>query len=199
MYPDTDLPPMRITQERLDKIKVWIPEKFWVRQLWYKEIGIPADIIPELCISRYAILFKQAVKDWNVNPTAAAVFLIQYPKRLKKKGYNIGILNEEIFSRLLKSFSDGKIPRDAVITVLEDIIERGKFAEDIIPAPAHEKEINSIISGSIEKLNNTLLIDPSNKESLLMGAVMQKLKGKVSAVSIAAIVGFRKKGVSNVG
>jgi glutamyl-tRNA(Gln) amidotransferase subunit E len=199
MYPDTDLPPMRIIQDRLDKIKSWIPEQFWLRQLWYKELGIPDDVISELCISRYALLFKQAVKEWNVNPTAAAVFLIQYPKRLKKKGINISILNEDIFGKVLKAFSNGEIPRDAVLSIMKNIIEKGYFTEDIVPEPANEKEISRAITDSIQNIQNTSLIDESNKKTLLMGAIMNKLKGKVSAATIAGRIGFRKKRISHAG
>jgi glutamyl-tRNA(Gln) amidotransferase subunit E len=199
MYPDTDLPPMRIDQERLDKIKTWLPEQFWVRQLWYKELGIPADLISELCISKYASLFKQSVKEWNVNPTAAAVFLIQYPKRLKKKGFNIGILNEEIFTKVLKSFADGKIPGDAMLNALNNILKLGLFVENVILSPAKEEEVNNVISESVEKIKNISLNDETNKETLLMGAVMTKLRGKIPASVIAGIIGFRKKGISSVG
>jgi glutamyl-tRNA(Gln) amidotransferase subunit E len=198
MYPDTDLPPMRIIQDRLDKIKNWIPEQFWVRQIWYKELGIPADLISELCISNYASLFKQAVKEWKVNPTGAAVFLIQYPKRLKKKGYNIGILNENIFYKMLRVFSDKKMPFDAVLTILERIIERGQFTDDMIPVYANQDEINNVIRNSIEEINNIRLNDESNKEALLMGSIMSKLRGKVPASIISGMVGFRKKRISNV-
>jgi glutamyl-tRNA(Gln) amidotransferase subunit E len=198
MYPDTDLPPMRIIQERLDKIKNWIPEQFWVRQLWYKELGIPADLISELCISKYASLFKQAVKEWNVNPTAAAVFLIQYPKRLKKKGYNIGILNEDIFSKVLMSFSKDNIPHDAMLTILEKIVERGQFTDDMIPIPATKGEVNEIVRNSIKEIKSIQLKDELNKGALLMGAIMAKLKGRISAAAIAETVGFRKERISNV-
>src|ERR1035437_9625522 len=196
MYPDTDLPPMRIDQQRLNKIKSWIPEQFWIRQLWYKELRIPVDLISELCISKYASLFKQAVKEWNLNPTAASVFLTQYPKRMKKKGLNIGILNEDIFSRVIKSFSKGSIPRDAVLTLLEKIIKRGQFSDDIIFAPANKEEINEVMTKSNEEIKSLSLNDELNKEALLMGSIMTILKGKVSAPTIAGMIGFRKKRIS---
>jgi Glu-tRNA(Gln) amidotransferase subunit E-like FAD-binding protein len=139
------------------------------------------------------------VKEWNVNPTAAAVFLIQYPKRLKKKGLNIGILNEEIFTNVLKSFADGKIPGDAVLNSLNTILKLGLLVENVILSPAKEDEVNNVISESIEKINNISLNDEINKETLLMGAVMNKLRGKIPAPVIAGIIGFRKKGISNVG
>ena len=86
MYPDTDLPPKKITDEQLNKIRQWLPEQFWVREKWYRELGIPEDTVSDLSTSYLAEIFKTAVKKWKVNPVTAAVFLIQYPKRLRKKG-----------------------------------------------------------------------------------------------------------------
>ncbi|MEJ2105281.1 MAG: Glu-tRNA(Gln) amidotransferase subunit GatE, partial [Ignavibacteriaceae bacterium] len=104
MYPDTDLPPKRITDDRIEKIKTWIPEQFWKRQAWYKKLGIPSDTIDELSISKYAELFKKAVNEWKINPTNAAVILIQFPKRLKKSGYDINRINEEMISSILRTY-----------------------------------------------------------------------------------------------
>ncbi|MGB5529874.1 MAG: Glu-tRNA(Gln) amidotransferase subunit GatE, partial [Ignavibacteriaceae bacterium] len=87
MYPDTDLPPKQIAPERIEKIKSWLPEQFWRRQQWYKELNIPPDTIDELSISKYAELFKKAVSEWKINPVTVAVILIQYPKRLSRSGY----------------------------------------------------------------------------------------------------------------
>ena len=86
MYPDTDLPPKKITKEKIEKIKSWFPEQFWKRKEWYIKLGIPKDTIEEFSISKYAELFKKAVNEWKINPTTVAVVLIQYPKRLNKYG-----------------------------------------------------------------------------------------------------------------
>jgi glutamyl-tRNA(Gln) amidotransferase subunit E len=197
MYPDTDLPPMSVTQQRLDNIKIGLPEKYWVRHSWYKELGIPEDTIQELSISKYAPLFKMAVNEWHVNPTAAAVILIQYPKRLRKKGFNIGILNNEILSILLRSFAEGRIPRDAVLSVMEKILENGFFTENIIPSPASEEEIKKELLNSIEILNNISLKDEINKKVILMSIIMKKLRGRYPASLIAERTAFSKKGMSN--
>ncbi|MDX1702240.1 MAG: Glu-tRNA(Gln) amidotransferase subunit GatE, partial [Melioribacteraceae bacterium] len=77
MYPDTDLPPKIILEDDLENIKQWLPEKFWIRQKWYKELGIPDDTIEELSISIFANLFKEAVLKWKLNPVLVAVVLIQ--------------------------------------------------------------------------------------------------------------------------
>jgi glutamyl-tRNA(Gln) amidotransferase subunit E len=41
MYPDTDLPPRRITREHLAEMATHIPVPYYERQAWYRELGIP--------------------------------------------------------------------------------------------------------------------------------------------------------------
>jgi glutamyl-tRNA(Gln) amidotransferase subunit E len=199
MYPDTDLPPMSITQQRLDKIKVGLPEKYWIRHAWYKELGIPEDTIQELSISKYALLFKKSINEWNINPTAAAVILIQYPKRLKKKGLNIGILNEDILGNLLKYFASGNIPRDAILSVMEKILNNGSYSDDVILSPASDDEVKKEINSSMEVLKNVSLRNEMNRGSVLMGILMKKLRGRIPASVIAERIAFSKEGISNVG
>jgi glutamyl-tRNA(Gln) amidotransferase subunit E len=194
MYPDTDLPPQKIPQERLDKIKSWLPEKFWERQEWYKKLGIPEDVITELSISQYAKLFKKAVEGWKVNTTTTAVVLIQYPKRLKKENRNIEILNNDVLETILKLYADDDLPRDAILSVMRNTIEMGLFTDEIIPEPISEKQLKEEIDSANKKLKKMKLRKQENKEHLLMGMLMRKLRGRIDAVTVAEKVGFKKRG-----
>jgi glutamyl-tRNA(Gln) amidotransferase subunit E len=194
MYPDTDLPPKKISEDRLNEIKKWLPEKFWNRIKWYKEIKIPEDTISDLSISEYADLFKTAVKKWKVNPVAAAVVLIQYPKRLKKTGYNIKLLNENIFSKILKAYSKEKIPRDAILSALQNVIELGLFTEEVFFKPINDEEFDSHIKSASGELKKMKLYNEKNTEHILMGLLMEKLRGRVSAQYVAEKIGFLNGG-----
>jgi len=197
MYPDTDLPPQNITQKRLDKIKTWLPEKFWERQKWYKTLGIPVDVIDELSISPYAMAFKKSVGEWKVKPTTTAVVLIQYPKRLKKEGRDVGILNNEVFEMILKSYADNELPRDAILSVMRNTIEMGLFSEEIIPKPISKGQLDLEIKTVHKKLEKLKLRREENKEYVLMGMLMRKLRGRISAVIVAEKVGFKKESTAN--
>ncbi|RKY94528.1 MAG: Glu-tRNA(Gln) amidotransferase GatDE subunit E [Ignavibacteriae bacterium] len=197
MYPDTDLPPKKVSEDRLNEIKKWLPEKFWNRIKWYKELKIPDDTISDLSISEYAELFKTAVKKWKVNPITAAVVLIQYPKRLKKTGYNIELLNENIFSKMLKAYSEEKIPRDAILSALQNVIELGLFTEEIFFKPITDEELDSQIKSATGELKKMKLYNEKNTEHILMGLLMKKLRGRVSANHVAKKVGFLMEGKSN--
>jgi len=190
MYPDTDLPPKKISDERLNEIKKWLPEKFWKRIEWYKELNIPEDTIKDLSISKYAELFKKAVTKWKVNPTTAAVVLIQYPKRLKKTGHNTELLNGNIFSEILKAHSKGKIPGDAILSALQNVIELGLFTKEIFFKPINDEELNFHIVSTSDELKKIKLFNEEKTRHILMGLLMNKLRGRIAAPYVAKKIGI---------
>ena len=90
---------IRITQERLERIRAHVPEPVWERERWYRALGIPADCIEPLSVSPFAPLFARAVRDWGIDPTAAAVILIQLPKRVSKNARTVFQLLEREHER----------------------------------------------------------------------------------------------------
>jgi len=191
MYPDTDLPPKKITKEKLDNIKSWLPEQFWKRIELFNKLRIPKDTIEELSISPYAELFKQAVNDWKINPTTAAVFLIQYPKRLRKYNCMIELLDESTMKSILQSFAENKIPREALLSALKNVAEPGLFTDKVILNPASKKEIDEVINIANTEFGNMKIMNPEKKAEILMGMIMKKLRGRVSAKEIAEKIGFK--------
>ena len=68
MYPDTDLPPMRIADERLERHPQAVP----VRRLGRARPGTASsacrrDLAERLAVSRLAALFEALVKDWEID------------------------------------------------------------------------------------------------------------------------------------
>lgn len=185
MYPDTDLPPTRITEERLDKIRLHLPEKFWEREKWYLELGIPKDTIRELSISRFANLFKTVVNEWKINPKLAAVVLIQFPKRLKKKKINIALLDEEIMREIFRSYKDGLLSRNGILIAMEKSIAKGKFYSELLPRPFTTKELEDIISESKEELKNIKLHCDDNTKKVMIGLIMNKVRISVEGKFVA--------------
>ena len=143
-------------------------------------------------MTRSEELFKKAVNDWKINPTTVAVLLIQYPKRLKKRGVTTEWLNESMFEEILKSYADGKIPKDALLTTLQTVAELGMFTEEVIQNPAKEKEVDEIINSANSECDTMTIYNPNSKGILLMGMVMKKLRGRIPAKVIADRIGFVK-------
>ena len=137
-------------------------------------------------------LFKKAVNDWTINPTTVAVLLIQYPKRLKKYGCISEWLHDEMFEKILKSFADGKIPKDALLTTLRTVAELGVFTEEVIQKPVNGKEADKVINTVKLECDKGIIFNQESKSTLLMGMIMKKLRGRIPAKVIADKIGFVK-------
>ncbi|MBN2357447.1 hypothetical protein JXO59_15140, partial [candidate division KSB1 bacterium] len=126
MYPDTDLPPKKVTPDRLQRIRQSLPQPVWEREHWYRQLGIPEDTIVPLTYSPWAELFATAVRDLQVPAVLAAVVLIQYPKRLHKKGMDINKLHAEFLDELLTAVVKKRLPRAGVLQAMEAYLDRGE-------------------------------------------------------------------------
>ncbi len=188
MYPDTDLPPKKITDEHLEKIKLKLPEKFWEREKWYKELHVPEDCIRELSISKFAKLFEKVVKEWKVNPVLASVVIIQYPKRLKKKGLPINLIDEQMLLDIFESLKDGLISKDGILTILEKAIGKGKFYPELLPKPILKDELDKVIAKAKEAVNSITLIDDDNYVQLLIGNIMDEFRIQIDGGELTELI-----------
>lgn len=198
MYPDTDLPPKKIAEERINAIKTWLPEQFWKRKEWYKELKIPPDTIDELSISKYAELFKKAVNEWNINPVNAAVILIQYPKRLSRSSYVIDSIDEKMMSSILKASADKRLTYDFILRAMKISSELGMFVDEIIPQPMSDDELEKEIVLAEQKMQGMEFVKEKNANSILMGILMSKLRGRISAKKVSQKVGSLQRSLKNV-
>jgi glutamyl-tRNA(Gln) amidotransferase subunit E len=197
MYPDTDLPPKKLEDSKIDNIRKWLPEKYWERQKWYVELGIPEDTIKDLSISPFAKLFKKAVNEWELNPTTIAVALIQFPKRIKKEGLDQSVITESMFYDLFYEFKEGNIPKDSIYLLLKKSVLAGSFSKILLPNKIAKNDLDRLIK---EKLysNNTAFSTAEKKHKYILGNLMNKLRGMVPVVEVAKIIEIKYEGAENV-
>lgn len=184
MYPDTDLPPKRIPAERKNKIRSGLQEPIWEREKWYKSLGLPADVIEPLVISKYATLFKTLVNELKINPVLASVSLIQYPKRLKKMKVDPEQLNEKIYLGIFEALKQGLISREGIINALLYSIKCGGFELERLAPPIDEKSLDKIIKTSFPEINKMKLFGDNKFEKVLTKVVMDKVRGRIEGKTV---------------
>jgi glutamyl-tRNA(Gln) amidotransferase subunit E len=188
MYPDTDLPPKRIHDERIAKIRTQLPEYYWERLKWYQELGVPQDCIEPLAISKLAPLFKKAVKEFGINPKLAAVVLIQFPKRLRKMQVDFESIEENVFEGLFRAFKEGLVAKEGILPALYDAVKYGVFDLDNLPPPIEEKDINGVVENSLTEIRVKTLRDENNFEDVYKGIVMNKVRGRIDGTVVSKAV-----------
>src|SRR5690606_36277955 len=99
-------------------------------------------------------------------------------------------LNEKIFESILKSYSENKIPKDALLSTLKTVAELGTFTKEVILNPAKENEVDEIIQLAKSECDKKTIYNPASKTNLLMGMIMKKLRGRFSAKVVADKINF---------
>ena len=197
MYPDTDLPPIKVTEERLARIRRGLPAPIWTRESWYAELGVPADVVQPLAVSAHAGLFEKLVREWKIDPVAASVALVQFMKRIRRKGLDAGRLDERTLDGIFALLRDKKITREGVYAFMEKAA-RGEAlpaAGALPPVPSGE-EIEAEVGRSFARLGGMTLHDPEKKGHVLMGLVMPALRGRVEGAAVAPRVAAAATGRS---
>jgi len=190
MYPDTDLPPKRITAERLERIRVSLPPPVWEREAWYATLGIPPDTIRALAVSPFAPVFEHLVRGNHLPPTLAAVALIQLPKRLRKRHRTAPVPDPGIMQEILLACSAGSITREGIYPAMQQAAKHRSLPP--WPPSCSRQERDEIIRRTTDELHRMTLRHPEKKSSLLMGMVMEQLRGRIAGAEVAAAVGFPK-------
>ncbi len=193
MYPDTDLPPKCITDERREKIRRSLPLDFWTREDSYRAMGVPDDLVQSLTVSKFAPLFSFLVKEWNISPTLASVVLIQFFKRLKKERRDTKVLTEELMKKIFLAYRNGRITKDAIYHTLRKAVLEGSFSEESLPEKCSLEEVAAVVRVSMVLLSGMKVYHELKKPEILMGMVLRTLRGRIESTVLAELIAQEMK------
>lgn len=199
MYPDTDLPPMVMTAERLEGIREQLPERVWDRLDRYRAMNLPSDVLEPLCISPRAGLFDRVVSTLGTEATFAAVVLVQRFKAMRRAGLRPERLSDDEVYEVFKAHADGRLAREGVCEVLARTLAcdgapraAGSHVQDILELVAGERladeALGSRVALAVE--NAALLRFPTDtqKARFVTGRLMKDLIGRVDGRCVTAAV-----------
>jgi glutamyl-tRNA(Gln) amidotransferase subunit E len=200
MYPDTDLPPMEITESRLMAIRAKLPVPFWDREARYRKMGLPADVIIPICRSRRVDLFDNIVEKLHIKPVFASVVLCQRFKAFRRAGLRLDSLTETEIYDVFKAHAAGQLAREGVVEVFARILKH--YAEtapgearvaaalrDIAgPGLLKPGDLEPMIAQAIQTADNALFPTPEKKYRFLMGKLMKALVGRAEGKRVAELL-----------
>ena len=182
MYPETDIPPIIITNEELSEAQNNIP-KSWDDSI--KELETKYKLNPQLAEqifdSRYIGLFEKI----KTNPTFVASILCSTITNLERSGLNSDLLkNDEIF-KLFSLLEDGKIAKESIEIIFESIMSgKSNSTEEAMKNTSiesvNEEEIEKIIVNIVDRNEGIIKNQKERAVGPLMGIVMKELRGKAS-------------------
>lgn len=181
MYPETDVPPLRITEELLN---TEIPELIEERAKRYmRTYKLSEDLAMIMAEPQNSRIFEEFAED--VGATVVARILHIIPSQLKKEGVDVERLNENDFRMVLKMIKEGKIAKEGAEEVLRILAYEKLGEEEILEKLAPSDDLDSFIDRLVEEKKDFIAERGEHAFKPLMGLVMKEFRGKVDGKIIA--------------
>ncbi|MDD5012242.1 MAG: Glu-tRNA(Gln) amidotransferase subunit GatE [Candidatus Nanoarchaeia archaeon] len=173
MYPETDLPLLKISRDLLNEVKKNLPKLREEIEEDLNKIGLNEEMIRLLFKQNKIEEFKELLNILN-EPKLIAKILLVFPKEIashKKKSIEeiLDVLNKDIMIFAVESLKKKKISKEQIKSVLEKISD-GESPENAIEFKKHEGNIE-------EEVLKIIKSKPGLSENAYMGLVMKNIKG----------------------
>ncbi len=196
LYPETDIPPIKIPDELLRKIRKNLPELIEEREKrMKKEISKKAKISDEITEQIVKMgrkdIFDKLIKSGYDPKTVSSVLTSTLRYLEKKEKVSIKNIEDSHFMAAFRALERGRISKEAIPGVLKSFAEHPdekieKVIKNLGIKTLAEKELKGIIRKTVRE-NRTLLKDPRG-EKILLGLVMKKVRGKANAKKVIEIL-----------
>lgn len=200
MYPETDVPPIQISEEYLNALRSCLPELPERRlERLMKEYRLNEKLARQVLDSEYALLFEEIARESGVSPTTVAAVLTETVKALRRDGVEIDKIRDEQIKELFGFVGAGKTAKEAVPDILTWL---SKHEGASVKAAIESLGLTMLSEAEIEKIiddiltENERLVKERGKAAfgMLMGLVMRKVRGRANAELVSRILRRKLEG-----
>ncbi len=193
MYPETDVPPITITEEMLKRAETIKPKNpvELIKELMtvYK---LPKDMAEKMISSVRFDLAYRLVKKYHgkLHSTVVVRTVVDTLKELEREGVEVEKIKDEHIEEVLDKVAEGKIAKEAIPEVLKKVAE-GSTVENAIKELGLDKKIDveKVVREVVEKYKDEIeKRGPQRSFGFVMGKVMAELRGKVDGKVVAQTV-----------
>ena len=199
-FPDPDLVPVYLTDERIADIKASLPElPAAKRQRYVDEFGLPEYDAGVLTMSKYtAKFFEDSVAVYREPKAISNYIMVELARLLKENNVEAKDIpiSPEDFTDLLKMVNDGVINSSVGKQVFEEMFKTGKKPAQIVEEKDLKQNDNADeILALVQKIvaeNPKPVADykGGNKKAMtfFVGQVMKATKGKANPKTVNELV-----------
>jgi len=193
MYPETDIPPIVITDELLKEAEKYVPEPLDVKyKRFVEEYGLSRELANAILNDLRLDLFEKLVLKYSdkVPPTIIASTITNTLKMLRREGVPIENIEDDHIENVIKLLHQGLIAKEAIPIILSELAKNpGQNPRDI--AEKHglitleTSELDSLITDAIKKNIDKIMAKPDKAFNIVMSEVMKIVRGRVDGGLVA--------------
>lgn len=194
MYPETDVRPIRVSREWLEKLRLELPEppEKTLEKL-RERYSLPESIAWMLFDTQQLYLFEELVTKTGAPPVLVASTLTNTLVSLRRDGVPVENITEEHLADLFKLVAKGQIAKEAVPDVLRELaLNPDESVEEAVTkvgvVALSVEKLKEIVAGII--LENSEYVREKGEKAFgkIMGIVMEKVRGRVDGKIVADVV-----------
>ncbi len=194
MYPETDIPPIPITEKRLQSQRNSVPKSWdaFVSELSAK-YGFNKILAEKIFDSDYLALFEEIADGTKVAPTFIASTLTESLVGLERQGLDLTQLSRDKIWFTFEKLNKGEIAKESVVSIFEQIMRKevGTVDEAIAKLglkAISDEQLNEILDKIVQDNAQVIAEKGSGAISILMGEAMKMLRGKVDGQKINTLL-----------
>lgn len=203
MYPETDIPPIIISESELDEARKNIP-KSWDESIQEikSKFNVNQQLAEQILDSPYSELFEKITEKVRVNPTFIASILCSSITNMERSGLNSKLLKDEEIIKSFEFLEDEKIAKESIEMIFENIMAgKAETVEDAMKnisiKTINTDELEHILEEIVQKNENMVKNQKERAIGPLMGIAMKELRGKVSGETINTVLLQKIKNILN--
>ena len=183
MYPETDVPPIRITRDRLDGLRAMLPEMPEKRiESLVATHGIPRQQAAQLLEDGFEGEFEALAGEFG-EPQVAANMLTYHFAEIRREGLDVDALPLDRLRDMLRAYREGAFAKEAIPSLLRYVVREDADISAAVRAlglgPMSEADVDRILDELVA--SHAAMIRERGEKAIgpLMGVAMGRLRGKV--------------------
>ena len=198
MYPETDIPPIVVTDELLNEARKLVPppptEELTKLVNTY---GLSRDLAKQILLSGYLRVFEDLAKECrSFSPSMIASVFTSVAGELRKLGIELSEIPDAVIREVILVADSMNLGKDGLVALLMEVGKRGvKIPEKVrelvealgikpLDLESVRKEVEEVINNHM----NEIMARGERAFSFVMGKVMSRLRGRVDGKLVAKIV-----------
>ena len=194
MYPETDIPPVIVTEAELMDAQSMIP-KSWEETI--SDLEKTYSLNPQLAVqifdSNYSDLFEMICQDKRISPNFIASALCSTITNLERQGLDVKLLKSSEILKTFKLLADDEIAKESIEIIFSNIMSgKTTSADETIKNASISKIDPTELERTLDDLikTNINIIHAQRERSIgpLMGIAMKTMRGKADGQKINQIL-----------
>ncbi len=198
MYPETDIPPIVVTDELLNEARKLVPppptEELTKLVNTY---GLSRDLAKQILLSGYLRVFEDLAKECrSFSPSMIASVFTSVAGELRKLGIELSEIPDAVIREVILVADSMNLGKDGLVALLMEVGKRGvkipekvrELVESLGIKPLDLESVRKEVEEVINNHMNEIMARGERAFSFVMGKVMSRLRGKVDGKLVAKIV-----------